>query len=71
MSFSIRCIKEVDKVRGTEEWIIEWHTADREYCCVTRYTEEEAIKTYRYVESLQGNTVKRTELDMSTLLESH
>ena len=71
MSFSIRCIKEVDKVMGTEEWIIEWHTADGEYRCAIRYTEEEAIKTYRYVESIQGNTVKRTELDMSTLLESH
>ena len=45
MSFSIRCIKEVDKVMGTEEWIIEWHTADREYRCAIRYTEEEAIKT--------------------------
>jgi len=71
MSFSIRCIKEVDKVRGTEEYIIEWHTADREHRCAIRYTEEEAIKTYQYVESIQGNTVERTELDMNTLLESH
>tara|TARA_R110002072_G_scaffold296153_1_gene467724 strand:- start:685 stop:900 length:216 start_codon:yes stop_codon:yes gene_type:complete len=71
MSFSIRCIKEVDKVRGTEQYIIEWHTDDREYRCAFRDTEEEAINAYRYIESVQGNTVERTELDMSTLLGSH